>query len=233
MLYYFYFFTMNKELRNKIIFILLFALIGFGAMQVPFSKIMGVQNLKFSLFDFYGPIAGAFIGSVWGVVTVLLMQLGNWAYHGFPLDLGTLLRFIPILFAVLYFAKNTKWTLAVPVIAMIVFWAHPIGRQVWYYAIYWTIPLIMHVFRDRFIFARALGATFTQHSVGGALWIWAFNMEAGKWIGLIPIVWKERGLMAIGITLTYILFNYLMSFVFKKTKLELPFVKLHQKYLSK
>lgn len=224
---------MKKELSKKILFIFIFALIGFGAMQVPFSKLVGVQNIKFSLFDFYGPIAGAFIGSIWGLATVILMQIGNWAFHGFATDMGTIIRFFPVLFAVLYFAKNTKWTLAIPIIAMIVFWAHPEGRAAWYYALYWTIPLIMHAFRDRFIFARALGATFTQHSVGGALWIWTFNMSADKWIGLIPIVWKERGLMAIGIALTYMLFNYLMSVVLKKTKIELPFVTLHSRYSAR
>jgi len=223
---------MKKETRNKWLFIALFALIGFGAMQVPFSKLLGVESLRFSLFDFYGPIAGAFVGSIWGLVTVVLMQLANWALGGFSLEVGTLLRFLPVLFAVLYFAKKSSWTLVVPVIAMIVFWINPIGRQAWYFALYWTIPLIVHFWRDKYIFARALGATFTQHSVGGALWVWAITMSPEMWTGLIPIVWKERGLMAIGITITYIAFNYLTSWVVTKTKIKLPFVTLNPKYTT-
>ena len=222
-------FIMPKELAKKISFILLFAAIGFAAMQVPFSKMVGA-NLKFSLFDFYGPIAGAFVGSIWGLLTVAIMQIANWAIHGFALDIGTIIRLFPMLFAVLYFAKKSKLLLAVPIIAMIVFWSHPEGRAAWYFALYWLIPIVMYLFHRKFIFARALGATFTAHSVGGALWIWAFNLKAPLWLGLIPVVWKERLLMALGITLTYIIFNYLMSLVVQKTKLKLPFLKLNPRY---
>ncbi|MFA4830579.1 MAG: hypothetical protein WC862_00445 [Patescibacteria group bacterium] len=218
-------------MRKKILFIVLFALVGFGAMKVPFSQLVGAENLRFSLFDFYGPIAGAFVGSVWGLVTVGLMQLINWTFAGFPVDTGTILRFFPVLFGVLYFAKHQKWTLAIPVLAMIAFWAHPESRAAWYFALYWTIPLIMYPFHKKFIFARALGTTFTQHAVGGALWVWVFNMKAALWIGLIPVVWKERMLMAIGITITYIVFNYLFSLVQVKTSFKLPFVTLHPRFV--
>jgi len=219
-----------KQRKKTFFFFAFFIALGFLAMQVPFSKLIGAENLRFSLFDFYGPIAGAFVGSIWGIITVLAMQLVNWAVAGFALDMGTAIRFFPVLFAVLYFAKQTKWTLAVPIIAMLGFWAHPEGRQAWYFALYWLIPTVMYFFHDKFLFARALGATFTQHSVGGLLWIWAFNMKAELWIGLVPIVWKERGLMAIGIMLTYIVFNYCLSAVFKKWNIHLPKVHLNPKW---
>lgn len=221
---------MNKQSRKKAMLIAIFIILGFLAMQVPFSKLIGADNMRFSLFDFYGPIAGAFIGSLPGLLTVLAMQLGNWAFNGFSMEITTFIRFLPVLFAVLYFAKKTKWTLAVPIIAMLVFWAHPEGRQAWYFALYWTIPLLAYPFYNKFLFARALGATFTQHSVGGALWIWALNMKAELWISLIPIVWQERVLMAVGIAVTYVGFNYLLSVIDKKTKIKLPFVTLHPKY---
>ncbi|HAZ29063.1 MAG TPA: hypothetical protein DCY48_04825 [Candidatus Magasanikbacteria bacterium] len=218
-----------KEKQKKI-FYTGFIAIGLFTMQIPFSQLLGVQNLRFSLFDFYGPIAGAFIGSGAGLLTVLGIQAVNWAIHGFALDLGTLLRFLPVLFGVLYFAKSSKWILAVPIIAMIGFWLHPEGRTAWYFALYWTIPLFMHFLRDKYVFARAIGATFTQHSVGGLLWIYAFNMKAVVWVGLVPIVWKERLVMAGGITLTYIAFNYLFSLISEKTKFKIPFVQIHERF---
>ena len=221
---------MSKELSKKLLFFALFVLIGFGAMQVPFSQLVGAKSIKFSLFDFYGPIAAAFVGSVWGVIAVAVMQLTNWAWHGFHTDLGTIIRLFPILFSVLYFAKKSRWTLLVPAICMIAFWAHPEGRIAWYYAIYWLIPIVAYFFYDRFLIARALGTTFTAHAVGGALWIWGLNMKAALWIGLIPIVWKERMLMAIGIMFTYMAFNYLLSVVQAKFGIKLPFVKLNPKY---
>ncbi len=217
---------------KKILFIIVFIALGFGAMQVPFTQLMGA-NVKFSLFDFYGPIAGAFLGSIPGMLTVLGMQVVNWAFQGFHTDIATLIRFLPMLFAVLFFAKKSKYMLAVPAIAMIAFWAHPEGRQAWYFALYWLIPMIMYPFYNKFVLARALGTTFTAHSVGGALWIYAFNMKAGIWLSLIPIVWKERLLMAVGISVTYIAFNYLLSFAQKKWNLKLPFLSLNAKYASK
>lgn len=218
---------------KNILFIIFFIALGFGAMQLPFSALVGGSNVKFSLFDFYGPIAGAFVGSIWGMITVLGMQLINWAVNGFHMDAGTIIRFFPALFAVLYFSKKSKYTLLVPALAMIAFWAHPEGRQAWYYALYWFIPFIAYFFYDEFILARALGTTFTAHAVGGALWIWTFNMKAALWIGLIPVVWKERMLMAIGISLTYVAFNYILSFAAKKWNLKIPFMRLNPKYATK
>jgi len=215
--------------NKKILFITLFAAVGFGLMQIPFTTIIG-SNLKFSLFDFYGPIAAGFIGSTWGVATVLIMQLANWAIHGFSLETATLIRFLPMIFAALYFAKKSPFNLAVPMIAMMAFWLNPEGQKAWYYALYWLIPMAMYFLRDRFIFARALGTTFTAHAVGGALWVWLLPMPAAVWTSLIPVVWKERGLMAIGITLTFVAFNYLFAFLNKKFHW-FDFVQINKKYL--
>ena len=116
--------------------------------------------------------------------------------------------------------------LLVPAIAMIAFWAHPEGRQAWYYALYWLIPIAAYFFHQKSILLRALGTTFTAHAVGGALWIWIFNMKAALWISLIPIVWKERGMMAIGITVTFYIFNGVLSWLVNKKHISLPFVHL-------
>lgn len=222
---------MSKTQPKKILFVIIFAAIGFLAMQIKFTQIIG-SNLKFSLFDFYGPIAAGFVGSIWGLITVMLMQLINWAVHGLAVDTATIIRFFPMLLAVLYFAKKSKLVLIVPVIAMLAFWLHPEGRQAWYYALYWLIPLAMYFLHDKLLFARALGATFTAHSVGGALWIWTFNLPASVWTGLIPVVWLERGLMAIGLSLTFMAGNYLLSLIDKKIKLT-SFINLDPKYSIK
>ncbi|MBI5152186.1 hypothetical protein HZA39_01525 [Candidatus Peregrinibacteria bacterium] len=223
---------MWKNVSKKALFVIVFTALGFLAMQVPFSNILG-SNIKFNLFDFYGPIAGAFMGSIWGLVLVAAMQFCNWAFHGFSTETSTLIRFFPMLLSVLYFARKTPWILLIPGAAMIAFWIHPEGRQAWYYAFYWIIPFAMYFLRDRFLFARALGATFTAHCVGSVLFLWLLNLKAPMWIGLIPIVWMERGLMAIGITLTYMAFNFLLSVLVNKAGVNLPFVKLNPKYSLK
>jgi len=220
---------MNSSLSKKILFTISFVILGFLAMQIPFSNIIGSQ-IKFNLFDFYGPIAGAFIGSIWGLALVMVMQIANWAFHGFNTETATLIRFLPMIFAVIYFAKKTPFILLIPGAAMIAFWIHPEGRTAWYYAFYWIIPFVMYFFRDRYLFARALGSTFTAHSLGSVLFLYAFNLKASVWMGLIPVVWMERGLMAIGITITYIAFNFILSVIIRKIGITMPFVKLNPRY---
>lgn len=211
----------TQNLKRNIVLGILIAL-GLAIMQIPFTKLVGVNNLKFTLFDFYGPVMGAFLGSIWGVLVVFVMQLVNWAIHGFDASTGTIIRLFPMLFATLYFAKKTKWILLVPAIAMIGFWSTTEGRQAWYYALYWLIPFATYLVYDKSPIFRALGATFTAHAVGGLLWAWIIKMPAALWIGLIPVVWKERGLMAIGITLTYLAGKKLLAMAEKKWLLELP-----------
>jgi len=184
-------------------------------MQIPFTQIIG-SDLKFSLFDFYGPIVGSFIGSIFGLAAILVMQLVNWGVHGFDLGVGTIIRFFPMLFAVLYFTKKLRWTLLVPTLAMFAFWVHPEGRQAWYYALYWLIPLIAYLGYERFTILRALGATFTAHAVGSVFFLYTLNLPASVWIELIPTVWKERGLMTLGITLTFWVTSWLLRLLSRK-----------------
>jgi hypothetical protein len=201
--------------NKKIIFTSILAIIGVLLMQIPFTQIIG-SNLKFSLFDFYGPIVGAFTGSVFGIITVLAMQLVNWGIHGFDLGTSTILRFFPMLFAVLYFTKKSRWTLIAPMIAMVAFWIHPEGRGAWYYALYWLIPLATYFGHEHHTIFRALGATFTAHAVGSVLFLYALNLPTSAWIGLIPVVWKERGLMALGITITFWIANRALGLLSQK-----------------
>lgn len=217
---------MQKPNLKKTLFLAAFVALGFGAMQVPFSQLLGAQNLKFSLFDFYGPIAGAFFSSAIGFITVFVMQLINWAWHGFNFDLITLLRFLPMLAAVLYFSRKSKLILLIPGVAMIMFWAHPEGRGAWYYALYWTIPFLAYLAPTKYMFARAIGATFTAHCIGSVIFLYALGLKSAVWAGLMPIVWKERVLMAIGITVTFYIFNSVLSWLVNRKHISLPFVHL-------
>ncbi|KKP59660.1 MAG: hypothetical protein UR53_C0001G0160 [Candidatus Magasanikbacteria bacterium GW2011_GWC2_34_16] len=201
-------------MSKKIITCVVFAIIGLIALQIPFTNIIG-SSTKFSMFDFYGPIVGGLVGSTLGLLAVLSTQIINWAIHGFALDTATLIRFLPMLLAVLYFSKKSRLILAVPIIAMIAFWAHPEGRGAWYYALYWLIPVAAY-FGHKYTILRALGTTFTAHATGSVLFLYAFNLKTAVWVSLIPVVWKERGLMALGITITFIAFSWLFNYLNKK-----------------
>lgn len=205
-----------KKLQKKILFLVLFTIVGFISLQVPFNKLAG-SNVSFTLFDFFGPIAGSFLGPFFGITSVLTVELINFFIKHTPVSSASVIRLFPTLFAVYYFAvlsksKPSKWILAVPVLAIIVFIVHPIGRQVFYYSFFWFIPLIAYRFRDN-LYMRSLGATFTAHSVGGAAWIWAFNLPATVWKGLIPVVISERLLFAVGIAISFIITKKTLQFL--------------------
>ncbi len=207
--------------QKKLFFLGLFTIVGFLSLQIPFNKLAG-SNVSFTLFDFFGPIAGAFLGPVFGIGSVLAVELVNFFIKHTPITSASIIRLFPTLFAVYYFAilskkpANSKWILAVPILAIITFLAHPIGRQVFYYPLmFWFIPLIAYRFRKNLLM-RSLGATFIAHSVGGAAWIWALNLPAKVWIGLIPVVIEERILFAAGIAASYIVVKHTLSYLASK-----------------
>ena len=216
--------------KKNVLFIVVFAILGFIALQIPVTQLEG-SKAKFMVYDAFAPVAGAFIGSLPGVVAVFLVQFVNFLIHGAIIeDAGTIIRFLPMLFAVLYFAKRGKFNLILPAIAIVDFIAHPIGRTVWYFALFWTIPIIAYFLRDRFLLARALGATFTAHAVGGAIWIWVFALPAQVWISLIPIVVLERVVFALGICMSFVLVNNVLAILEKKHILNLGFF-IEERYL--
>lgn len=208
-----------KELNKRLIFFVLFTLLGFAFLQVPFNKLAG-SNVSFTLFDFLAPIAGAFLGPIYGVISVLGVEVTNNLIKQTPWTTGSIIRLFPTLFAVYYFATVDKkgsnnWILGVPFIAIFAFLAHPNGRQVPYYTLFWLIPLIAYRFRSN-LWMKSLGATFTAHSVGGMMWIWAFNLPVPVWQGLIPVVISERLLFATGIAVSFIVMKHTLTYLISK-----------------
>lgn len=204
--------------------------IKFNKLKGYASKLAG-SKVKFTIYDAFAPVAGSFIGTMPGLIAVFFMQFFNFLVHGAQIDdVGTIIRFFPMLFAVLYFSKKGKINLIVPALASAAFIAHPIGRTVWYFTLFWTIPIIAYFLQDRFLLARALGATFTAHAVGGALWIWVFALPAQVWNSLIPVVIAERLLFALGISGSFILVNNFLGLLVNKHFLNLGFY-IDQKYL--
>jgi len=117
-----------------------------------------------------------------------------------------------MLFAAWYFGSKNKFVgLAVPLLAILAFNLNPVGRSAWYFSLYWLIPVACYFIKERFLFARALGATFTAHAVGGAAWVWAFSLPKAVWVGLIPVVAMERAMFAVGIMVTYVAINNILA----------------------
>lgn len=229
---------------KRLLFIALFAVFAFITQRINFSALVGAENQFFTVFQFFGPIAGAFLGPVVGVIAVFLAEAADFLVAGKELTLINIARLLPMLFATYFFATINKedrskiFKISVPLAAIFLFVLHPVGSQVWFFALYWTIPIIAVLLPKKYsnsVVARSLGATFTAHAVGGALWVWTVPMTAAQWIGLIPVVAYERALFASGIVISYIAVNALLAFVVDKLKLEVPsdVLRLNRKYAIK
>jgi len=214
---------MEKTTRNRLIFFTGFTLVGILALQVPLAKLVG-SSVNFTLFDAFAPIAGAFLGTAAGVLAVIVMQGFHFVTNGMNFDdAGALIRLLPIVFAALYFSRKMPLNVVVPAFAIIAFVANPVGREVWYFSLFWTIPIICYFLQERWLLARALGATFMAHSVGGALWVWFVPLPAAVWASLIPVVIMERLLFAAGIAGTYLAVNNAFAYLNKKLDITYKF----------
>ncbi len=209
---------------KQLFFILAFSLLVLVGSQLNFSPIIGADNQFFTMFQFFGPTAGAFLGPIVGAATVLLAELINFVFAGKAFTLINLAWLAPMLFAAAYFnGKGKRLVAAVPLLAMVLFWMHPIGRQAWFYALYWLIPILATLKPN--LISRSLGATFTAHAIGSVAFLYAVPTTPALWIGLIPIVAFERGLFSLGIAASYVVLNTVMA------KLHLPVFDVDPRYV--
>ena len=225
--------------KKRVIFIAIFTVLVLIGKQINFSALIGAENQFFTLFQFFGPLAGGFLGSVVGAITVLFAELINFFIVGKEVTLLNLLRLSPMIFAAYYFGtKKKNLSILVPIIAITAFILHPVGREVWFFTLFWTIPIIAKILPQKYsnnIISRSLGATFTAHAVGGAFWIWTVPMTAGQWIALIPIVIYERALFAGGIAVSYVAFTAFFDKVLDKLKISIPtnILRIEKKFTLK
>jgi len=222
-----------KSLRG-IVFLALFSVLAFIGLQVSVFSIQGASGKAFTLFEFIGPMAGGFLGMA-GVAAVGIAKLVNLTSSGSQSGIIELIKLSPMMFAAYYFSKNSsrgfadKLGIIVPALAMAAFWLHPVGAQAWYYALYWTIPIIAKFLPDR-LFIRSLGSTFTAHAVGSVLFLYTIPTAPILWIGLIPVVAMERAIFALGISCSYVLFTNVLCAVDKLKSIS-GYVNLEERYV--
>ncbi|MBI5635393.1 hypothetical protein HY993_00325 [Candidatus Micrarchaeota archaeon] len=219
-----------KQDFSKAVFLVLFVIAGLIASRINFSQLLGAPNQFFTLFQFFAPIAGGFLGSALGAGVIVATQLADFIFLGKEASLLNLLRVLPLVFAAWYFGSNSKqkWEVAVPLLAIALFIAHPVGGQAWFFAaMFWSIPILAKLFFSDNLLAKSLGATFTAHAVGGVVWLYTLPTTPAFWVGLIPVVVYERALFAAGIAVSYVAANAALSRVrlpqFVKISRVLPF----------
>lgn len=190
--------------------LVLYTIAGIVALQFPLVVAAIGKGQKFTLFEFLAPVAGMVFGPWVGALQVIATKLINLGLHNAALTTTEILRLFPLAFAAIYFGSKRKYPAYLAVLAILAFLANPIGRQVWFYSLYWLIPIAASFYKKNPI-ANALGATFTAHAVGGALFIWAFNTPKEIWLKLIPVVAAERAFFALGIVVTSYVVSRLLN----------------------
>ncbi len=207
------------ELTKKhILFILIFAVLVFIGNRINFSALVGAEKQYFTVFQFFGPIAGAFLGPVFGAISVLFASISDYIISGKAFTLVNVIRLLPMLFAAYYFGSRRKLSgriigVVIPLTAIIVYNLHPVARQAWIFSLYWLIPIAIALLPIKYgdnLILKSFGATFTAHAVGSAAWAWTVPMTPEAWLGLIPVVIYERTLFALGIVGSYVGMNALL-----------------------
>ncbi|PIN77856.1 hypothetical protein COV16_06410 [Candidatus Woesearchaeota archaeon CG10_big_fil_rev_8_21_14_0_10_34_8] len=220
---------------KRVLFILLFLGLVLIGKKINFSPIIGTDNQFFTLYQFFGPIAGGFLGPVFGIVSVFGAELANFFIAGKTFTAINLLRLTPMLFAAYYFGTRKKTIgLVVPILAMIAFVLNPIGREAWLYAMYWWIPVVVVILPKKYssnLFLKSLGATFTAHAIGSVAWVWSVPMGADQWLALIPVVAYERLLFAVGITGSYVIMNTVLDVIVDKWNVSEEILNIDKRYL--
>ncbi len=213
---------------RNIIFLVVFIVAVWAASKINFSPLVGAKQQYFTLVQFFGPIAGGFLGPLVGLVTVVAATGINLLTSAKAVTLIDVLRLFTLGAAALYFGSKARKSAAlIAIAATIVFLAHPVGRQVWFISLYWLIPLIAAMWKNN-LFLRSLGATFTAHAVGSAIWAWTVPMTAEQWISIIPLIAVERLMFAAGIALSYVASTSLLAKVEQRLKADM--LHIEQKY---
>lgn len=206
--------TQLRKNAVKILFLMVFVIAGLIAMRVNFSKALGAENQYFTLFQFFAPTAGGFLGGLFGAGVVLVTQIASILFFGGQFTVLNVARLFTLVAAAWYFGSSVKQkrAAAIPALAILLFLLHPVGREAWYYAVmFWSIPILAKFFYADHVLAKSLGATFTAHAVGGIIWLYTIPTTPAFWTALIPIVVFERLLFAGGIAVSFVFLNALFS----------------------
>lgn len=212
---------MNKK---QVLFVIIFTVLSLIAFQIPISKIIGSQQ-SFTLFELIAPIGGMFLGPLFGALSAFFVRIIDTTAHQ-NLDLLTAIRFLPAMLAAVYFGTKSKKIAVIFPICIVLFLINPIGRQAWLYPMIWLIPFAATFGKKRLIL-NSFGATFTAHAIGSTIFLYAFGLTPQIWLGLIPVVFIERGFFTVGIWFSCLAVNSMLNLVTKIKSISIlePFVK--------
>lgn len=112
--------------------------------------------------------------------------------------------------------RSFRLFVIVPFLSMMLFCMHAVGSQVFYYSLYWFIPILIYFFVKDTLYSRALASSFIMHAIGSVVWLYCGNINALTWTALIPLVLIERIIIASGMVGCIAIFQYIDTFSTRK-----------------
>jgi len=210
------------KILPKVLFFVLFIIL----TKVKFSLILGTDT-QFSASVMFGPVISNFLGIGWGLAVIILSHLFGIVIGLYKVKSAiSWLTFAPIIIAGIYFSKMFKGDtrlVLIPLFCILLFFSHPIGREVWYYSLFWVIPIFIASFKTKLdkllkkhivqVYVYSLGSALTDHSIGSIIYLYFINIPAKFWVEAIPFTLVERAMIAAGITLSYFAVKVSISFL--------------------
>ena len=186
--------------------------------KIKFGPILGTK-MKFSLSVFFGPTLAKIFGLNYGTGIIVLTHLMGFIAGIYKIKAAKdFFTFFPIIFAGFYFSKifkEKKRLLFIPLICILLFILHPIGRTVWFYSGFWLIPIFISLFKEKLdgilrfpifrIYGYSLGSAFTDHAIGSVIYLYLLKIPSQFWIQAITMTIIERLMIAAGIEFCYFL----------------------------
>lgn len=178
--------------------------------QIKFSKILGTE-MKFSLGVILGPTLAKFFGISFGTLLIILTQIFGILLGIFQLgSMSDLFIFLPIISAGIFFSstfkdEDKKKATILPALCIFFFLLHPIGVKVWFYSLFWIIPIFLIYVRISKIelFLKSLATAFVDHAIGSIIYLYLLNIPEPFWIEAIPLTIMERIFIGFGISICY------------------------------
>ena len=176
------------------------------------SFIVGSFSAYFTASNIVMPLSGSFTGIFGSSIIAAVLCLWRFSFVSFSPIL--LVHHIPGLFGAYYWAsKSFIIRLLVPLICMLLFVAHPVGREAFVYSFFWLIPIAFYFSKNKNLFKEALGSTLTAHAVGSVIWLYTVPMISEQWISLIPVVILERLIFATGMVVLHKIISHAHIFI--------------------
>ena len=202
---------MLKIFKRQVFKVAGFLMLLFISKLIKFGPILGVLKGNLLASQVVMPLAGILTSGI-GLISIFVLSAINSFSFNFTLYSLSTVYHIPSFFASLSLFSHGNKTLnlffrsinfVVPASCAILFVINPIGSQIPAYVLYWLIPVFITASGIENMFLKALSATFIAHAVGTVIFVYSVPSDVSLWANLAKIVWLERIVIALGMTVVY------------------------------